>query len=124
MEFEFNKQLSAQNQIDIENIGSFALEAYNDAGAYYYYLVKTILGQCVIASCGPVIPDIANIPSGFSVNLYKMPYNEIKLIKSISLFLNDKYKQITEATEIDIEDAIEQFRDIKEYLKTLDAGNL
>ena len=121
MEFEFYKQLTAQNKIDINNIGSFALEAYNEDGVYYFYLVKSIMGQSVIASCGPIIPDLDAIPSGFSINLYKMPYNEARLSKAIGLFLNDREKQITDAREIDIEDAIEQFRDIKEYLNNLDA---
>lgn len=123
MEFEFNNELKAQNKINIDNIGSFALEACNENGAFFYYVVQSIMGQCIIASCGPIVPDIDAIPSGFCINLYKMIYNETKLGKAINLFLNDKYKQITAAQEITIEDAIEQFRDIKDYLKNINVEN-
>lgn len=120
MEFEFNNQLQAQNKIEIDNIGSFALEAVDEAGLYYYYIIQTIMGQSIIASCGPILPDIDMIPSGFHINLYKMPYQEERLVKSINMFLNDKYKKIINAYEISIEDAIEQFRDLKDYLRNLD----
>lgn len=119
MEFEFNNQFTPQSLIDIDNIGAFALEAVNEDGIYYYYIVQTIIGQSIIASCGPIIPDIDILPSGFCVTIYKMPYNEIRLTKAINLFLNDKYKKITDARIIDIEEAIDQFRDVKSYLKNL-----
>lgn len=122
MEFQFNNQLTPQNQIDIDNIGSFALEASNDDGLYYYYLVKTVLGHSIIASCGPIIPDLDILPSGFSINLHKMNYNENRLFKVINSFLNDKEKKITSAYEISIEDAINRFRDLKDYLRNLDTG--
>jgi len=121
MEFEFNNQLTPQNQIEIENIGSFALDAADELGIHYYYLVKTMIGQSIVASCGPVVPDIESLPSGFCINLYRTEYNEGRLIKFINLFLNDKYKKIVTAIEIDIEEAIEQFRDVKEYLRNLSA---
>jgi len=122
MEFQFNNQLTPQNQIDIDNIGSFALEASNDDGLYYYYLVKTVLGHSIIASCGPIIPDLDILPSGFSISLHKMNYNENRLFKVINSFLNDKEKKITSAYEISIEDAINRFRDLKDYLRNLDTG--
>lgn len=123
MEFEFNKQLTPQNQIEIDNIGAFALEAINELGAYYYYIIKTIMGQSIIASCGPIIPDIDMLPSGFGINIYRMPYNENRLIKAINLFLNDRDRQITDAREINIDYAIEQFRDVKDYLRNLKGEN-
>lgn len=124
MQFEFNNQLVPQNLVEVDNIGSFGLEAFNDDGEAFYYIVQTIMGQCIIASCGPVIPDLRSLPPGFTININRMPYNEARIIKNITLFLNDKYKKIISATEIDIEDAIEQFRDVKEYLRDLDAENL
>lgn len=121
MEFNFDKQLTPQKQIEISNIGAFALEAWNETGMFYYFLIKTILGQSVIASCGPIVPDIDTIPSNFTIRLHKMPFSETRLIKFIDFFLNDRDRKITEAREIDIDDAIEQFRDIKDYLNNLEA---
>lgn len=122
MEFEFNRELTAQNFVDINNIGVFALEAINSSGMYYYYTVQTIMGTSVIASCGPIIPDLETLPENFSIKVYQISYNENKLARGISLFLNDKEKQIVDAREIDINDCIAQFRDVKEYLKNLSLG--
>lgn len=121
MEFEFNNQLMPQSFVEINNLGSFAIEAFNATGAYYYYLVQTIFGQSIIASCGPVVPDIDRIPPGFSIRIDKIAFNEQRIIKGLTLFLNDKYKELVDASEISIEDAINQFRDAREYLRNLDA---
>lgn len=119
MEFEFNHQLIPQNLIDIEEVGQFGLEAWNDTGYYYYMLVRTMLGTSVIATCGPVFPDIDVLPSGYSSAITKIPFREDKLAKTISFFLNDKHKCITEAKLITFEDGIRQFRDIGPYLENL-----
>ena len=37
MEFNFDNQLTPQKQIEISNIGAFALEAWNEAGMFYYF---------------------------------------------------------------------------------------
>lgn len=120
MEFEFNNQLSPQNTIEIENIGHFALEATNSSGLMYYYIVKTIMGQTLLAECGPVYSDLNIIPSGFDIRITKLPYNEHRIYKQVALFLNDKYKKIVDASEIDIYTAIDQFVDVREYLRNLD----
>ena len=119
MEFEFDKQLEAQNSIEIENIGDFGLEAVDEEGFRYYLAIKTIFGKSIIAHCGPVMPDIDILPSGFSVGLNKMEYKEDKLEKFISIWLNDKYKKIKDASLISFEDAVDEFRDPTDYLKNL-----
>ena len=64
-----------------------------------------------------MVPDLELLPSGFTQKLERIPFKEDKLCKYISMFLNDKGKKITKAVEIEIEDAIEQFKDLKEYLE-------
>lgn len=117
MQFEFDQELMPQALIEIPEIGQFGLEASNDEGYFYYLIVRTLLGTTTIATCGPIIPDIEILPSGFSMSLVKMPYREDKLSKTISFFLNDKSKKLTEAKLIDIDEAINQFRELKDYLK-------
>lgn len=116
IQFEFNNQLMPQSLIEVEELGQFALEAWNSGGYYYYLIIRTILGTSVVTTCGPVVPDIDILPSGFKITLEKMPYKEDKLIKTISYFLNDKSKSLTDARELSFEEAIEQFREIKPYL--------
>lgn len=116
MQFDFNNQLTPQDSIDIPDIGCFAIEAYNDDGYFYYLVVRTLLGTVTLSTCGPIVPDIVMLPSGFKMTLDKMPFKEDKLAKSISFFLNDKSKKITHAKIIDVNEAIDQFRELKDYL--------
>ena len=115
--FEFNNQLMPQSLIDIENIGDFAIEANNDEGAFWYLVIRTSLGTTTIASCGPVVPDIELLPDGYTCYLTRMDYKEEKLIKSINMWLNDRGKKLVQAKVIDINEAIDQFRDLGEYLE-------
>lgn len=117
MEFEFNNQLVPQSLVEIDEIGEFAIEAHNDIGAYYYLVVKTTLGMSTIATCGPIVPDIEYLPKGFQIKLDIIPYKEDKLTKIINMFLNDNYKCLTEAVVVDVDTALDQFRDVGTYLK-------
>ena len=36
MQFEFNQQLMPQSLVEVEEIGQFGLEGWNDEGYYYY----------------------------------------------------------------------------------------
>ena len=117
MTFEFNQQLMPQNLIDIENIGDFALEGINDEGNFYYLIVRTTLGITTLASCGPVVPDVNLLPSGYCTYISRMQYKEDKVAKQINIWLNDKSKALTKASLIEIEDALDQFRDLGEYMR-------
>lgn len=117
MNFEFDNQMTPQNNIDIEDIGQCCLECSNEEGYYYYIIIRTSMGITSIATCGPVVPDLEQLPNGYSTYLKKIEYREDKIAKEIKYFLNDK-KKINQATEISFEDAIANFRDLGAYLKS------
>lgn len=116
---EFNNQLMPQSVVEIDELGDFGLEAINDEGYYYYVAVRCFQGMAVIATCGPVIPDVDLLPSGFSMSLSKTPFREDKMTKFLNLFLNDKHRLLTGARLITFEEAILQFRELKDYLINL-----
>lgn len=116
--FEFNQQLMPQNVIDIDEIGQFAIEASNDEGYFWYLIVRTSLGTVTLASCGPIVPDVALLPSGYCCYLSRMEYKEPKIEKAINTWLNDRAKALTQAKVIEIEDAIDNFVDLGNYLRT------
>lgn len=118
MQFEFNNQYVPQSLVEIDEIGEFGLEARNDDGYFWYMLIKTFYGTSVIATCGPVVPDIDPIPAGYTAYLDKIPYKEDKIAKTISRFLNDPKKGITKAEVISLDDAKKQFKEICPYLKS------
>lgn len=116
--FEFNNQFVPQSLIDVENIGQCAIEASNDEGYFWYLIVTTSLGTVTIASAGPCIPDVALLPSGYACSFYTMEYKENKLEKAINTWLNDRGKALTQAKIVEIEDALDEFRDVAEYLRS------
>ena len=70
-----------------------------------------------LASCGPMIPDVYELPDGYGCLMEQMSYKEDKIAKSVSMWLNHKDRKITEAKEIGIYEALDQFRDLGEYLR-------
>ena len=116
MIFEYNNQLLPQNLIDINDFGQCCLECSNEDGFYYYIIIKTTMGTTTIATCGPVVPDVDLLPSGFMTTLKRMDFKEDKVCKELKTFLNDK-KKITEAKEIPFDQAIDNFRELSQYLR-------
>lgn len=117
MIIQFNGDVTYLKDLDIENIGEFAIEASNDEGMFWYYVVRTSLGTVSIATSGPRVPDIELLPKGFNQSLYRLPYKEDKVIKDVTRFLNDPKKNIVKADLIDIDVAIEQFVNLRDYLE-------
>lgn len=115
-QFEYNKVLMPQNILDLDNIGDFALECFNDNFKQYYYIVaKTKNGFTTFYSWGPVIPD-SNIPlNNYFFNIKIMEYTEKKVEKYINGFLNGGYG-ITDAKLITLEEAVNKAKDEKEFL--------
>lgn len=123
MDFEFNIQPTPQSLLSVDNIGQLAIEASNEhTGNYYYLIAITNLGVITIATAGPVLPDLDMLPSGYSVDINAMDYEEKKVTKVLYKFLNDYRKGITSAREVLLEEALKGFRNIGEYLKEIKRG--
>lgn len=116
MIFEYNQQLLPQNLLDIDDLGQLCLEGSNDDGMYFYLIIRTSLGSSIIATCGPVVPDIDMLPKNCCEMFKRIDYSEDKIIKEIENFLNGKNK-LTDAKIISFDEAIECFRSIKDYVK-------
>lgn len=119
MFLDYNSKFNPQNSLEIKDIGNCAIEGVNNDGLYFYLITTTIRGQVTIATCGPVIPDIDELPNGYTCNITNMMFNQNKLKLTISKWLNGlkpgKNKPITEAKQIDKISALDQFRSIKAY---------
>ena len=115
-QFEFNLQPCPMSILDIDNICQCAVEARNEEGEFYYLMIRTILGYSTVFKCGPVVPDVYFLPSGFETSLVRLDCDEDKLYKLIDKWLNDRFKKLTEAKVITFEEARSQFRDICSYM--------
>lgn len=120
-QFEYNMEILPQGLLDIEDIGNCAIEAKTEEEIYFYIVIKTSLGTTSVFTSGPVIPDIALLPNGYNCSLVRFPYKESKIIGEINKFLNNliyNKKHIIEAVVIDEETALEQFRDMANYISS------
>lgn len=112
----YSGEVNFLGELDIDNIGEFALECNNDEQYFWYYVVRTSLGMTSIAYTGPIAPDVELLPNNFKQGRFIIPFNEGKILRDVSAFLNDKDKKITQARVIEIDDAISEFINLRDYL--------
>lgn len=115
-EFEYLTRVVVEDSITIEDIGYCAVEACNDLGQFWCLVIKSDLGITEIFETGPVIPDIEELPKNCNWSYKRIAYSDSQLSKIIDKFLNDSYRGITQAREIDMEDAKKYFRNLVDYI--------
>ena len=114
-EYFYEKRVNAQ--LDVEDIGKCALEAFNDLGCVYYLTISTQLGISIITEAGPYAVDINALPKSCNIKYSRINFTDKKLKDIISKFLNDPFKNITQAQEITKEVAYANCIDILDYVK-------
>ena len=117
MRIDYFIQRTAIDSIEIEDIGKCVIEACNDKGAFYYLIIRTVDGFSNILEYGPIVPDIKTLPNSVICDYTKMEFTEGKIGKIVEKFLNDSRRQITQAREVDIEEALGNCRSLLEYIR-------
>lgn len=111
--FDFNNQLVPQGILDIDKIGNCCICGYSEkTGFSYYLLTKSALGVLEIITYGPVVDDIDELPDNYSCSYQKTTFNEPKLKSFINKWLNDRSKEITDASEINKNIFLDNIKDI------------
>lgn len=120
MNVDFYSEFNPLKTLEIKDIGKCAIEGVNPDGFYFYLVIITIRGVAHMFTCGPLIPDLDDLPPGYTVNYSTTNFNIQKLKKTVSAWLNGrkpgKSKPINEAKLVDIDYAISQFKNIKSYV--------
>lgn len=120
MNVDFYSEFNPLKTLEIKDIGKCAIEGVNPDGFYFYLVIITIRGVAHMFTCGPLIPDLDDLPPGYTVNYSTTNFNIQKLKKTVSAWLNGrkpgKSKLIDEAKLVDIDYAISQFKSIKSYV--------
>lgn len=115
-EFEYLTKVVVESSITVEDIGYCAIEANNDLGQFWCLVIKSDLGITEIFETGPIILDINELPKSYGSSYRKIAYSDSQISKAIDKFLNDSYRCITQAREIDMEDAKKYFRNLADYI--------
>lgn len=72
-----------------------------ETGLDYYIITKTVDGKISLMTFGPVFSDMPNVlDTFFNLNYSKFDFKDEKIKKSISTFVNDPKKQISDLEEI------------------------
>lgn len=120
MNVDFYSEFNPLKTLEIKDIGKCAIEGVNPDGFYFYLAIITVRGVAHMFTCGPLIPDLDDLPPGYTVNYSTTNFNIQKLKKTVSAWLNGrkpgKSKPINEAKLVDIDYAISQFKSVKSYV--------
>ena len=116
MNFEYLIKVQKQESINIEDIGNCAIDAYNDLGFNYVLIVRTKEGTTEIIEYGPIIPDVEFLPANVHYTYSRFDFKQSKIERLIQSFLNDGYKGITQAFEIELKEAGSKMRNLVDFL--------
>lgn len=115
--FDYYYQEQPTGQVEIDNIGNFAISCTNDLFNEYLFIAVTEMGQTRILTYGPQMIDVDDVFMPRSCNYFSMQYDVHKIEKMVDRFINDPKKCITQVTVVNIDDAIAAVKDFKELMK-------
>lgn len=95
MFFEYLKTTQYQDSIDIDSIGNCYLQTINDEADSWVLLINTELGSTTIIQAGPINLDFDEVSKNVYILKQSFEYNEKKLYKIISEFINNPKRTIT-----------------------------
>lgn len=115
--FEYLTRVVVENEIEVEDIAECSIVANNDINEKWIIIISTELGLTDIFEIGPISSDMSELPNYFMSSYRRIEYSEYKISKIIDKFLNDASRGITQAQEIDKEEAKSYFIDLVKYVK-------
>ena len=120
MIFDYAAQKTFIGSIAVDDPGNTALQCFTDDGMSYLVIIRTIMGKTSILTSGPVLIDCPNsLLDKFNLSYLKINFNEKQIYKTVSAYLNDVTKKISQVEEISIDVAIESITDIKEAFNNI-----
>lgn len=119
MTFDYLIQVKKQEQIDIDNVGKFALNVFNDLGFEWLLIASTKEGFVEMIEYGPIIAESDVLPSSVCYYYERFEFKQKKVATKIDKFLNDYGKGITQAFEISVDEAKEIIKSRKDLIDIL-----
>ncbi len=90
MQFEYQKIVTAQETIDIEDVGNCALQTFTAYGETKVLIIKTTDGISEIIEFGPANVDIKELPDHVVYIYDRFEFNQRKVIRRIDKFIQDE----------------------------------
>lgn len=105
--------------IDIVDAGNACLRCIDKDFIEYYIMSKTIMGKSYFLKFGPVIPDLDELQNCYLLSYSYIDYNENKIEREFSMFINDNKKKITTVECIEPEEALQLLPNIAYFWANL-----
>ncbi len=120
MKFEYKTFVSFEKELEIDDIGNFAIEAvYNSnstLGPHYKYLViRTTFGIVSVFEYDAILPDFKLLPKSVTNSFDRFDWSEYKIIKRIEKFLAN----VEDVKVITMQEALANCRSIIDYFGDL-----
>jgi hypothetical protein len=119
MIFEFDQQPVFMQNIQVEDIGNFALRCSNEKGKEWYIVVKTYLGKVAMLKFGPVYPDISALLENMDLTFKKFDFKEMTIERETDKFLNDGRNAINKVEIIQETQALAMMPTAESFLNSL-----
>lgn len=115
--FEYFYSKSAFGELQVDDIGDCCIQANNDEGLFYYLLIETNLGWTKILEYGPATPDFDELPKSVSCNFSRIEFDEKKIFKRVDEFLNNRFRNITQAQVVDRDVLFADCKSLLDYME-------
>lgn len=120
--FEYSKVETALDSISVPDIGNCTLKI-NKGVSDYYLIIKTELGDTTFCEFGPIDNEKNDKKNyKFSYKLWKLPYNEKGIGKTIRTFLKTTNDPLAILMNVSVE--IIEYEDAINILKDIDISDI
>lgn len=120
MNFQYFVTKVVNASIEVEDMGSCAIQAFNDRGEEYNLIIETNLGVCRALTFGPVMPEFDLLPEKLHIQFERFNFSEKTVSKMINKFLNDPFKNITQAFTKTKEELLADLPNLRNYMSQID----
>ena len=114
MQFEYLQQITAQESIDIDDIGNTSIQCFSSYGETKVLIIKTTDGISEIIEFGPVNTDIEELPDKVFYSYQRMEFSQQKIYKIINKFINDQIVQ--QVFEVTFDEAKKVIKNLVDYI--------
>ena len=80
-------------------------------------LIESTLGWTKILEYGPASPDFDELPKSVTCHFSRIEFDERKIFKRVDEFLNNRFRNITQAQLVEREILFEDCKSLLEYME-------
>ena len=119
MIFDYSAQRTFTQQLQLDDIGHFAIRCLCLDGTERYMTAETIMGKTAMFTFGPIIPDAPSLLDKFNLSYKILKYKEALIAKEITRFINDPQSKIYDIEIIDLPVALAVMPTFEVYKESL-----